>query len=49
VTNSETLNVDPTIASFNGGLFKVTGNYIGAGSIIKVQGLVGNYVSGTDT
>ncbi len=49
VTDSGKLDVSPTIASFNGGLFKVTGNYIGKGSIIKVQGLVGNYVSGSDT
>lgn len=40
-------SVTNTQTSFNGGVFKITGDYIGDGAIISVNGLKGSLISKT--
>lgn len=49
VSKSGTYTVSPIETSFNGGLITVTGNNIGDGAVIKVNGIKGNVQSRTAT
>lgn len=45
--NGEYVVVD-TVTSYNGGVVKVAGQFIGDGAVVKVNGLVGKLVARAD-
>jgi len=49
VSQSGTYTVSLTTVSYNGGLVTVTGNHIGQGAVVKVNGVVGKLAERTDT